>query len=433
MKQKVTVFWFRRDLRLHDNHGLYQALRQEFAVLPVFVFDTDILGKLPSKSDARVTFIHNQIQRLKMELEESGSSLRVFFNSPVQAFKELMDEFEIASVFANKDYEPYSRRRDGEIKELLESEGAGFFLYKDQVIFEENEVLNNSGLPYTVFTPYSRKWKAQYSETKIAAAASEQLKTRFLKTSSFSLPSLEKIGFKPYGKEFPSSEIPEDVIRNYEKTRDFPYIRGTTRLGIHLRFGTISIRELTLKAAGWSEVFLNELIWRNFFSTILWQFPHVADQSFRKEYDRIQWRNNEHEFECWCKGETGYPIVDAGMRELNSTGFMHNRVRMITAGFLTKDLLIDWRWGEAYFAEKLHDYELASNNGNWQWAAGTGCDAAPWFRIFNPETQQKKFDPNSEYIKKWIPEYGTSAYPVPLVEHKQARERALKVYKSALR
>ncbi len=432
MKQKTVLFWFRRDLRLHDNPGLYHALKQQVPVLPVFIFDTEILGKLSSGSDPRVTFIHRQVMNLKMELEKTGSSLKVFYGSPESAFTELLNEFEVTAVFANKDYEPYSRNRDREIKELLGTNEAGFFSFKDHIIFEEDEILNNSGQPYTVFTPYSRKWKAKYNEISINTFPSEKLKDRFIKTNPFNMPSLEDIGFKPGDTEVPSSEISEEVISNYEHKRDLPYIKGTTRLGMHLRFGTISIRELTIKAAEWSEVFLNELIWRNFFTTILWHFPHVEERAFRPQYDRIQWRNNEQEFERWCNGTTGYPMVDAGMCELNATGFMHNRVRMITAGFLVKDLLIDWRWGEAYFAEKLLDYELASNNGNWQWAAGTGCDAAPWFRVFNPETQQKKFDPKGEYIKKWIPEYGTIAYPQPVVEHKWARERALKVYKSAL-
>jgi deoxyribodipyrimidine photo-lyase len=433
MKQKTAVFWFRRDLRLHDNHGLYQALNQEESVLPLFIFDTEILDRLTNKQDARVEFIHQQVLTLKKELEKSGSSIRVIHGKPAVVFNGLFNEFEITSVYTNKDYEPYARKRDREIETLLRSKGIGFNLYKDHVLFEEDEILNNSGKPYTVFTPYSRKWRMLYNGNQVITYASEELKGKFLKTGAFRVPSLNELGFEKSDIRFSSPEMPEEIIRNYAKTRDLPFLQGTSRLGVHLRFGTVSIRELTIKAAGWSEVFLNELIWRNFFSTVLWHFPHVVDRAFKPQDDRIQWSNNEKEFDLWCKGETGYPMVDAGMRELNSTGFMHNRVRMITAGFLTKHLLIDWRWGEAYFAEKLLDYELASNNGNWQWAAGTGCDAAPWFRIFNPETQQRKFDPKGEYILKWVPEYGTPGYATPVVEHKIARERALQVYQSALK
>ncbi len=432
MKRKINIFWFRRDLRLQDNHALFQALNSGYPVLPVFIFDTEILDKLSSKHDARVSFIFAEIQKIKKELEKNWSSLKIFHTKPSDAFQNLTEQFEIQTVFANKDYEPYAKERDKKVGELLQSKNIGFELFKDHVIFEENEVLKDDGKPYTVFTPYSKKWKQVLDETEIQDFPSEKLTKNFLKTKPFPFPELKELGFEKSAFEIPPPEISEEIIRNYVKTRDFPAINGTTRLGVHLRFGTISIRELTKKAMEWSETYLNELIWRNFFSTILWHFPQVVDKAFKPKYDFIQWRNNEKEFERWCNGETGYPMVDAGMRELNETGFMHNRVRMVTASFLTKHLLIDWRWGEAYFAEKLLDYELASNNGNWQWAAGTGCDAAPYFRIFNPESQQKKFDPKGEHIRKWIPEYGTGKYPQPLVEHKFARERALKVYKSAL-
>ena len=430
--EKINVFWFRRDLRLYDNHALFQALKSGYPVLPVFIFDKEILDKLNSKTDARVSFIYAEIQKMKTELERNGSSLKIFHTKPSDAFRELTEKYEIQAVFANKDYEPYARQRDGEVGELLKAKGIALNLYKDQVIFEEDEVLKDDGTPYTVFTPYSKKWKQVLNETEIQSFPSEKMQENFLKTKPFPFPDLRDLGFEESSIEIPPLEISEKIIRNYAETRDLPAIKGTTRLGVHLRFGTVSIRELTRKAADWSETFLNELIWRNFFSTILWHFPQVVDKAFKPKYDFIQWRNNEKEFERWCSGQTGYPMVDAGMRELNETGFMHNRVRMVTASFLTKHLLIDWRWGEAYFAEKLLDYELASNNGNWQWAAGTGCDAAPYFRIFNPESQQKKFDSKGEYIRKWIPEYGTVKYAQPMVEHKFARERALKVYKAAL-
>ncbi|MBW6535871.1 MAG: DNA photolyase family protein [Mariniphaga sp.] len=433
MKGKISVFWFRRDLRLHDNHALYQALKSGRPVLPVFIFDTTILNRLSSKTDARVSFIFTKIQKIKTELENFGSSLKIFHAKPTDAFRELTEQFEIQAVFANKDYEPSAKERDNEVGELLEKKDIAFNLYKDQVYFEENEVLKDDGTPYTVFTPYSKKWKQVFNDTDIQYFPSEKNQENLIKTKPFPFPQLKELGFEKSSIEIPPAEISEEIIRNYAETRDLPAINGTTRLGVHLRFGTVSIRELTRKAMDWSETFLNELIWRNFFSTILWHFPLVVNKSFKPKYDFIQWRNNEKEFERWCNGETGYHMVDAGMRELNETGFMHNRVRMVTASFLTKHLLIDWRWGEAYFADKLLDYELASNNGNWQWAAGTGCDAAPYFRIFNPESQQKKFDTKREYIRKWIPEIGTVKYPQPMVDHKFARERALTTYKTALK
>jgi len=433
MKQKVNVFWFRRDLRLFDNAGLYHALNAAVPVLPVFIFDTEILDKLNNRDDARVSFIYAEIQKLKKQLEEEGSSLRIFHSEPVEAFQKIIADYKVQAVYTNKDYEPYATQRDEKVERLLDSNGIQFYTFKDHVIFEENDVLKDNGKPYTVFTPYSKKWKQKLAETEIPNFPSEKHLDNLLKAKPFILPELKKIGFEKSEIIVPPAEIPEKLIQEYAEKRDLPAVNGTTRLGVHLRFGTVSIRQLTQRALELSEVFLNELIWRNFFIDILWHFPHVVDNSFKPKYDRIEWRNNEEEFDKWCRGVTGYPMVDAGMRELNQTGFMHNRVRMVTASFLTKHLLIDWRWGEAYFAEKLLDYELASNNGNWQWAAGTGCDAAPYFRIFNPEAQQKKFDPDGKYILKWIPEYGTLQYPQPVVEHKFARERALKVYKEALK
>jgi len=433
MKQKVTVFWFRRDLRFADNTGFYHALKSGNPVLPVFIFDTEILDKLNNRRDARVSFIHTEIQKLKTKFENEGSSICVLHSKPLEAFQILIENFNVHSIYTNKDYEPYAIQRDAEIKRFLTSKGIQFHTFKDHVIFEENDVLKDNGEPYTIFTPYRKKWKQKLAETEIPNFPSEKNLGSLLKTRPFALPELKDLGFEKSEIIAPLAQIPEKIIQEYASKRDFPAVDATTRLGVHLRFGTVSIRELTRLALELSEVFLNELIWRNFFIDILWHFPKVVDNAFRPKYDRIEWRNNEEEFEKWCRGETGYPMVDAGMRELNQTGFMHNRVRMVTAGFLTKHLLIDWRWGEAYFAEKLLDYELASNNGNWQWAAGSGCDAAPYFRIFNPETQMKKFDPDDKYILKWIPEYGTLQYPQAMVEHKFARERALKVYKEALK
>lgn len=431
--QKINIFWFRRDLRLNDNHGLYRAFGSALPVLPVFIFDTEILNKLNDKKDARLNFIHSKLEHLKAELEKHGSSLKLFHGNPLDAFKSLVNEFHINSVFTNADYEPYGIGRDAAVRAFLESKSIGFKSFNDHVIFEPGTILKPDNTPYTVFTPYSKKWKTHLGNAPIESFPSEKKLDALLKTFTFAFPKLAEIGFAQSNISIPEPDISEQLIIGYENKRDFPAVHGTSKLGVHLRFGTVSIREITRLALNLSEVFLGELIWRNFFIDILWHFPHVEHKSFKPKYDRIEWRNNEAEFERWCNGETGYPMVDAGMRELSATGFMHNRVRMVTASFLAKHLLIDWRWGEAWFAEKLLDFELASNNGNWQWAAGCGCDAAPYFRIFNPEAQQKKFDPKGEYILKWVPEYGTVKYTQAIVDHKFARERVLNVYKVALK
>lgn len=432
MKQKIAVFWFRRDLRLNDNTGLFHALKSGLPVLPVFIFDKNILGKLNSKNDARVSFIYQELKRLNTQIENLGCSMKVMHLLPHEAFRQLAEEYEVAAVFANRDYEPYAIQRDKEVEMFLKQKGAEFYLFKDHVIFDHNGVTKDDGTPYTVFTPYSKKWKQNLENTELQAYPSEKYFSGFLKTESFRFPELSEIGFSESFLQIPEINVSEKIISEYAATRDIPALNATSKLGVHLRFGTVSIREITQVALQLSEVFLNELIWRNFFIDILWHFPHVENRPFKPKYDFIRWRNNEKEFDLWCRGETGYPFVDAGMRELNETGFMHNRVRMVTASFLTKHLLIDWRWGEAYFAEKLLDFELASNNGNWQWAAGCGCDAAPYFRIFNPAEQQRKFDPETKYILKWVPEYGTNHYPKPVVDHTFARERALRTFKKAL-
>ncbi|MDQ3110090.1 MAG: DNA photolyase family protein [Bacteroidota bacterium] len=431
MPSQVIIFWFRRDLRLEDNAGFYHALKQGKPVLPLFIFDADILDRLEDKTDRRVNFIHQQIEELNAQLKKQGSGMLVKHGSPLEIWKKLTKEYSISAVYTNNDYEPYARKRDKEVRELLKEDGIGFFKAKDQVIFERNEVVKDDGKPYTVFTPYKNKWRAKLEPFHYKPYPSEKyFKNLFL--FSGNVPSLEKIGFLRSNYSFPAKKVSDELISAYKETRDIPSIDATSHLSIHLRFGTVSIRKLFAQALTISETWTNELIWREFYQQILWHFPHVAEKTFKPQFERIPWRNDENDFQKWCEGKTGYPLVDAGMRELNATGFMHNRVRMVTAGFLTKHLLIDYRWGETYFAVRLLDYDLASNNGGWQWAAGTGTDAAPYFRIFNPAEQQKKFDPDFLYIKKWVPEFGTANYPEPMVDHKFARERCLTVYKKGL-
>lgn len=433
MKEEVVIFWYRRDLRLQDNAGLYHALRAGYPVVPVFIFDTNILDELTDKKDPRVEFIHRALSEIQEQLEKQGSTLDIRTGTPLAVYEQLLQTYRVKAVYTNHDYEPYARKRDQEIAAFLLKQQIPLYSYKDQVILEKDEVLKDDGKPYTVFTPYSRKWKAVCTPFHLRAYPTEKYINAFYRQPVKSLPSLEEIGFRPSGYSFPPRTWKEDVIRHYQAQRDIPALPGTSRLSVHLRFGTVSIRTLARKTAGLSETFLNELIWRDFYQMILWHFPQVVHQSFKPEYDRIQWRNNETEFRAWCEGRTGYPIVDAGMRELNATGFMHNRVRMIVASFLTKHLLIDWRKGEAYFAQKLLDYDLSANNGGWQWAAGSGCDAAPYFRVFNPYLQTKKFDPELKYIRQWVPEYSELHYPRPIVEHELARKRCLEVYAAALK
>jgi deoxyribodipyrimidine photo-lyase len=429
----MNIFWFRRDLRLDDNRGLYYALKEHKNVQPVFIFDADILNSLSDKYDKRVNFIYKEISNLKSELKSYGSDIMVYYGKPVDVFKKITDESDIENVYANHDYEPYAIDRDEGVRKFLESKGVNFKTFKDHVIFEKDEVLKDDGKPYTVYTPFSKKWKSILKESDLQHYNIEPFTSNFHGTNQSEIFALSEMGFKETEFSFPSKVFNEEIISDYNLNRDFPGINSTSRLGLHLRFGTISIRKLVTYAIEKNQTFLNELIWREFFMQILWHFPYVVNQSFKKQYDNIKWRNDEVEFQKWYEGKTGFPIVDAGMRELNETGFMHNRVRMIVASFLTKDLLIDWRWGEAYFAEKLHDFELASNNGNWQWAAGTGCDAAPYFRIFNPDSQTKKFDPDLKYIKKWVPEFSSIEYPQAMIDHSFARKRCLDVYKAALK
>lgn len=424
--------WFRRDLRMHDNAALYHALRGGKPVIPVFIFDKNILDGLEDKKDMRVEFIRNAIIEMNNELRKHHSSLQVFYNTPKNVFTQLVKKYTIEKVFANEDYEQYAIDRDNEIEELLRMHNAEFLMSKDQVIFAKNEVTKNNGNPYTIFTPYRKRWLAILKPFYLKPYPTAKYYKHFYNEPIHEIPSLESIGFEKTGKSFPSKKIPVHIIRDYDKTRDNPGMEGTSRMSVHLRFGTVSIRELAAKAQQLNSTYLNELIWRDFYHMILWHFPHVRkEKAFRSEMENIEWRNNEKDFKAWCDGKTGYPIVDAGMRQLNATGFMHNRVRMITASFLSKHLLIDWRWGEAYFAQKLLDFDYAANNGGWQWSAGTGCDAMPYFRIFNPAAQTKKFDKDLKYIKQWVPELGSPHYPKPIVEHEFARERALKAYKKA--
>ena len=430
--EKVTVFWFRRDLRVDDNHGFFEALNAGLPVVPVFIFDPEILAQFPNPDDARLTFIHRCLTDLDHDFRKYNSSLQVYFSSPEVVFGRLAAKYSIQSVFTNTDYEPTAIARDRKVEKILQDKGIEFQSFKDQVIFHQNDVVKADESPYSVFTPYSRKWKEKLSTEEIQFYESEKLLHQLKHLSSDYFPELQEIGYQIQNIRFPEKTFDKSLIENYGKTRDYPAENGTSKLGIHLRFGTVSIRKLSQFARMHSEIFLNELIWRNFYMDILWHFPHVATRSYKQAYDFIPWLNNESEFERWCNGQTGYPLVDAGMRELNQTGHMHNRVRMVVASFLTKHLLIDWRWGEAYFASKLLDYELASNNGGWQWASGSGCDAAPYFRVFSPELQTKKFDPQLKYIIKWVPEFETSAYPKPLVDHAYARNRAVETYRKAL-
>lgn len=424
----IAVFWFRRDLRLEDNAGLSAALNSGLKVLPIFIFDDDILESL-EKNDARVTFIYTCLKNIHKTLTDVGSSLLIKQGKPQEVWQQLVKEYTIKKVFFNKDYEPYAIKRDRKIQDLLASNGIASNMYKDQVLFEESEVAKNDGKPYTIYTPYKNKWLSHFKSSDFSLPEFDFDPANFY-DHSVDFPSLDGIGFtesmmkvKPYTLH---------GVDNYQEHRDYPAKDDTSYLSPHLRFGTVSIRKLVKMASNRNMTFLSELIWREFFMQILYHYPKVVTENFRSKYDGIQWRNNEDEFQRWCNGTTGYPIVDAAMRQLNQTGYMHNRVRMVTASFLCKHLLIDWRWGEAYFAKKLLDYELASNNGNWQWCAGTGCDASPYFRVFNPTSQQQKFDKDLKYIRTWVKDFDELSYPKPMVDHKMARERAIKTYNEGI-
>lgn len=433
MTDAVVLFWFRRDLRFDDNAGLFAALSSGRPVVPVFIFDTDILNELPDRDDKRVSFLFATLRAMQTMLQKKGSTLDVRYGRPREVFAQLLNEYSVSAVYTNHDYEPYATQRDGELKTFLGEQNVAFHTSKDQVIFERDEVVKDDGTPYAVFTPYAKKWKTAFAKASLAHFDSEGKMNTFHRQPARAFPSLSDMGFVFDEAIFSLPSVDEAIIRQYHQTRNTPSVQGTSRLGVHLRFGTVSVRRLVATALKLNETFLTELIWREYFMQLLWHHPRLVKEACKKQYDNIRWRNNEAEFARWCEGKTGFPIVDAGIRELNETGFMHNRVRMIVASFLVKDLLIDWRWGEAYFARKLMDYELASNNGNWQWVAGCGCDAAPYFRVFNPSAQAKKFDPKSLYIRRWVPEVAAASYPPPMVNHNQAKDRCLNVYKEAVR
>mgnify|MGYP002620036671 FL=1 len=433
MMKEVSIFWFRRDLRLEDNAGLWKALKSGYPVVPIFIFDKNILDKLQDKRDARVTFLHNRLTQLQRQLAKMGATLQVEHSTPLETMKNLAQTYDVKQVFLNRDYEPYARERDEQVFNFWKDNGVEVIGAKDHVIFEKNEVVKADGTPYLVFSPYGKAWRKKLTEYHSKAYPTEVYFENFLKQGEQPIPSLQDMGFEPTSIELPSSVVDESIIKTYDATRNFPANeKGTTRLGMHLRFGSISVRYLLSKGLAGNDTFVNELIWRDFFQMALYYFPNSREKAIKPKYDLIPWETNMDHYQAWCEGRTGYPIVDAGMRELNATGYMHNRVRMIVASFLTKHLLIDWRLGERYFAEKLLDFDLASNIGGWQWASGSGLDAAPYFRVFNPTSQLEKFDKQLKYVKRWVPEYGTSKYPEPIVDHKWARERCLDRFKTAL-
>lgn len=433
---EITIFWFRRDLRLYDNAGLYHALKDNKNVLPLFIFDQNILKLLP-KNDLRVQFIHQVLAKMQTELQIKKTDLLCQYGDPLEVFKKLSEKYKIKAVYTNHDYEPQAIERDEKVKQFLDKKSIAFKTFKDQTIFEKKEIQTDMGKPYTVYTPYKKKWLASLNAFYLKAYPVDLYEGHYLKTKNFEadfqMPTLKEMGFEKSEFTYPEELVSQKNLKKYAETRDYPYLdQGTSKLGLHLRFGTVSVRELAQEAKKHSDVWLSELIWRDFFMQILWNFPHVTKGSFRPQYEKIKWRNEPEEINRWKNGQTGYPLVDAGMRELNATGHMHNRVRMVVASFLTKHLLHHWLIGERYFAEKLLDYDLSANNGNWQWSAGTGCDAAPYFRVFNPESQIEKFDPDFIYTKKWVPEFGTAKYVKPIVEHTFARQRALTEFKKGL-
>ena len=427
----MVIFWFRRDLRLDDNHALFKALKSGYDVLPIFIFDSNITNKL-NQNDHRLNYINNVLDGLNKRLSENKKKIYIYKGNPIEIISKLIIKLKIKELYLNKDYEPYARDRDDKIEKLCIANNINYNSFKDHVIFEEDQIVKKDGTPYVVYTPYSRKWIEKFQSNQLDSYPSELNLGGFVDSDKIRevnyLMDFEKNIISPK-----TYNLNKDLIDKYEETRNFPALDSTSRIGVNLRFGTVSTRKIVKTSSERSNnTFLKELIWREFFIQILWHFPHTTEKSFKDKYERIEWRNDMDDFKLWCDGKTGYPIVDAGMNQLNKTGFMHNRLRMVVGSFLCKHLLIDWRLGEKYFADKLFDYEQASNVGNWQWVAGCGVDAAPYFRIFNPEEQQKKFDKELQFIKKWIPNFDKDNYINKIVDHKFARERCLNTYKKAL-
>ena len=435
---KICLFWFRRDLRLHDNAGLTAALASGLPVLPLFIYDKDILDHLPAQGDARLTFIHDEVEKLAAQTEAAGGTFLARYGAPLAVLEQLVQEFEVAAVHTNEDYEPYATARDSAVGQMLQKYGVEFLLYKDQVIFAKDEIMTKSGTVPKVFGAYLKAYTAKLTdEILLPYGSTGDFKKQNLHhapaTQTGPGPTLESMGFARREQYFTPVKLPAArIVRNYHNTRNTPANEhGTTRESLNLRFGTLSVREVLRQAKALNQKLLAEIIWRDFFMMLLWHFPNTASESYDPKMRHIAYRNNEDEFRAWCEGRTGYPLVDAGMRELNATGYMPNRVRMTVAGFLTKHLFIDWRWGERYFADKLLDYDQANNVGNWQWMAGTGAISAPWFRVYSPDSQAEKVDPDMTYVKRWVPEVGTSKYPAPIVEHKFGRERAVEAIRAA--
>jgi|TARA_B110000305_G_scaffold578_1_gene547 deoxyribodipyrimidine photo-lyase len=434
MREKISFFWFRRDLRIDDNTGLSKALNGDHKIIPLFIFDSEITDELEI-DDPRINFIYDQLSSINIKVSSLyNSKVLVLKGNPLQVIQDLINKYDTHAFYTNNDYEPYAINRDNKVHDLLKDNGVKFLSFKDQVIFEKNEITKDDKTAYVVYTPYMKKWKVKLQTLDLDKQINNILVNNFRSNNEdFNWYDLEYFGFKKSNKKIPNYKLNDSLIENYQKERDFPALDSTTKIGPHLRFGTVSIRKIVSEVINSeNEVFLQELIWREFFMQILWFFPNTQTKCFKVKYEKVQWLKDEVSFKQWCEGKTGYPIVDAGMRELNSTGYMHNRVRMVTASFLCKHLLLDWRLGEAYFAKKLYDYESSSNIGNWQWAAGTGVDAAPYFRIFNPTTQALKFDKELKYINKWVTDLNDLNYPQPIVDHKFARQRCLEAYKKGL-
>ncbi len=473
MQYQRSLVWFRRDLRDYDHAALYHALKTSNEAYCVFVFDTDILDHLHDKSDRRVEFIWESVRELKAALLAKGGDLIVLHGNAQHEIPKLAHKLQTQAVFANHDYEPSAIARDAHIATHLKQNNISFHHYKDHVIFEKDEVLTMAGTPYGVFTPYKNMWLKTVNDFYIKPYPVDSYNKHLAKGTITEMPSLASMGFKT--TNLSSMRLPTGMqggltlfndfkarIIRYKDARDFPAVKGVSYLSVHLRFGTISIRHLVgeaMQAANTgAQTWLSELIWRDFYVQILHHHPRVAmGNAYKAEYESILFPNNKILFQAWCSGTTGYPLVDAAMRQLNTTGFMHNRLRMVAASFLVKDLLIDWRWGERYFADKLIDFDLSANNGGWQWAASTGCDAQPWFRIFNPITQSERFDAQGKFIRKYVPELTTcndkeihapwlipplrlqslnlvigKDYPVPIVDHATQRTLALGLYKDTI-